>query len=80
MNATVSIGVAESLADIANVTNLLARADRALYAAKASGRNRVCTEREARTAPAEAPPLAPDRASAENDPGMPAVAIPAMSA
>ncbi len=52
MNATVSIGIAELLADVANISNLLARADRALYAAKASGRNRVCTEREARTAPA----------------------------
>jgi diguanylate cyclase (GGDEF)-like protein len=76
MNATVSIGIAESLADVANVANLLARADRALYAAKASGRNRVCTEREARTAPAEAPPLAP-KAVTETVQGMPG-AVPAM--
>jgi diguanylate cyclase (GGDEF)-like protein len=76
MNATVSIGIAESLADVANVANLLARADRALYAAKASGRNRVCTEREARTAPAEAPPLAP-KAVTETVHGMPG-AVPAM--
>jgi diguanylate cyclase (GGDEF)-like protein len=76
MNATVSIGIAESLADVANVANLLARADRALYAAKASGRNRVCTEREARTAPAEAPPLAP-KAVTEAVHGMPG-AVPAM--
>jgi diguanylate cyclase (GGDEF)-like protein len=76
MNATVSIGVAESLADVANVANLLARADRALYAAKASGRNRVCTEREARTAPVEAPALAP-KAAIEAAHGMPG-AVPAM--
>lgn len=75
MNATVSIGIAESSADVANVATLLARADRALYAAKASGRNRVCTEREARTAPVEAP-LVPQGLI----PGatLPAAAVPAM--
>jgi diguanylate cyclase (GGDEF)-like protein len=72
MNATVSIGIAESLPDVANVGVLLSRADRALYAAKASGRNRFCTERDARTAPAEAPPLVPA------DPVVSATAIPAM--
>jgi diguanylate cyclase (GGDEF)-like protein len=41
MNATVSIGAADCLADTANVTALLARADQALYQAKSSGRNRV---------------------------------------
>jgi diguanylate cyclase (GGDEF)-like protein len=64
MNATVSIGIAESSAAVASISSLLSRADRALYAAKASGRNRICTEREARTAPAapaapvELPPIA----------------------
>jgi len=48
MNATVSIGISESLADVANIATMLARADRALYAAKANGRNRVFTDREAR--------------------------------
>jgi diguanylate cyclase (GGDEF)-like protein len=48
MNATVSIGVTESLADVAHIQSMLARADRALYAAKAKGRNRVCTDQEAR--------------------------------
>jgi diguanylate cyclase (GGDEF)-like protein len=79
MNATVSIGIAESLADVANISNLLARADRALYAAKASGRNRLCTEREARTAPAEAPALAPNKASEEGELRMPAAPMSAMS-
>jgi diguanylate cyclase (GGDEF)-like protein len=41
MNATVSIGAADSPADVANVTALLTRADQALYQAKSSGRNRV---------------------------------------
>jgi diguanylate cyclase (GGDEF)-like protein len=76
MNATVSIGIAESPADVANIGALLSRADRALYAAKASGRNRICTEREARTAPVEAPPLAP-KAVAETVHAMPG-AVPAM--
>ena len=44
MNATVSIGVAEAWADMASVPALLSRADRALYAAKAAGRNRVCAD------------------------------------
>jgi diguanylate cyclase (GGDEF)-like protein len=41
MNATVSIGAADSPADVANITALLTRADQALYQAKTSGRNRV---------------------------------------
>ncbi|MET0277464.1 MAG: GGDEF domain-containing protein [Pseudorhodoplanes sp.] len=77
MNATVSIGIAESSADVAKISTLLSRADRALYAAKASGRNRVCNEREARTAPAEAPPLAP-KVPTEASHGIAAGAIPAM--
>jgi predicted signal transduction protein with EAL and GGDEF domain len=77
MNATVSIGIAESPADLANVGALLSRADRALYAAKASGRNRICTEREARTAPVEAPSLAPE-AIADSHHGLGGNAIPAM--
>jgi diguanylate cyclase (GGDEF)-like protein len=77
MNATVSIGIAESPADLANVGALLSRADRALYAAKASGRNRICTEREARTAPVEAPSLAPE-AIVDSHRGLGGNAIPAM--
>ncbi len=77
MNATVSIGIAESSADVANVATLLSRADRALYAAKASGRNRICTEREARTAPADAPPLVPKLAPGARH-GIAAGAIAAM--
>jgi diguanylate cyclase (GGDEF)-like protein len=82
MNATVSIGIAESSAATASISSLLSRADRALYAAKASGRNRICTEKDARTAPAapaapvETPPLVPAAAAADR--GIPATAIPMM--
>jgi diguanylate cyclase (GGDEF)-like protein len=44
MNATVSIGAADSLAEVANITALLTRADQALYQAKSSGRNCVVIE------------------------------------
>lgn len=44
MNATVSIGAADCMADVANITALLTRADQALYQAKSSGRNRVVVE------------------------------------
>ena len=64
MNATVSIGVAQSLADVANVSTLLARADRALYAAKAGGRNRLCSEKDVPREP-KVPPLAPDLTTQE---------------
>jgi diguanylate cyclase (GGDEF)-like protein len=60
MNATVSIGISESLADVAQISTMLARADRALYAAKASGRNRVCTDKDAHAAQPTMPPLVPD--------------------
>lgn len=59
MNATVSIGISESLADVAQITTMLARADRALYAAKAKGRNRVCSDKEARDVMPKAPSLVP---------------------
>ncbi len=76
MNATVSIGIAESSADVAAVATLMARADRALYAAKASGRNRVCTEKEARTVPLDAP--RPPKVESESSHALPGSAVPAM--
>jgi diguanylate cyclase (GGDEF)-like protein len=54
MNATVSIGIAGAMAERAQVAGLLARADRALYAAKAAGRNRLCTDRDVAVAAASA--------------------------
>ena len=38
---TVSIGVAAMDADVKNINDLMKRADAAMYAAKANGRNRV---------------------------------------
>jgi len=62
MNATVSIGAADSPADVANVTALLSRADQALYQAKSSGRNRVVvdggTARVGKPAAEEVPAMA----------------------
>jgi len=73
MNATVSIGAAESPAETANVAALLTRADEALYQAKTSGRNRVVIASAAPMPPAtdqipavSAPPLAPQSALAFN--------------
>jgi diguanylate cyclase (GGDEF)-like protein len=57
MNATVSIGITESLADVAHIQTMLSRADRALYAAKAKGRNRICTDKDAHDSTAKAPIL-----------------------
>lgn len=42
INITVSIGISEVNELDANYSNILARADKALYQAKSSGRNRVC--------------------------------------
>jgi diguanylate cyclase (GGDEF)-like protein len=79
MNATVSIGISESLADVAQISTMLARADRALYAAKANGRNRVFTDKEARDTMPKAPSLVPDCVEADHDAGAPAnaAAVPA---
>lgn len=43
LTVTASFGVSECLVDDATIDTLLARADRALYAAKAAGRNAVCS-------------------------------------
>lgn len=67
MNATVSIGIAESLADIAHIPAMLSRADRALYAAKANGRNRICTDKDVREAALKSPPLSPAYESEERE-------------
>jgi diguanylate cyclase (GGDEF)-like protein/PAS domain S-box-containing protein len=42
---TVSVGVAFFSLDLADASNFVARADRALYRAKAQGRNQVCVSR-----------------------------------
>jgi diguanylate cyclase (GGDEF)-like protein len=55
--STVSIGVASTSAPMANVADLLAVADRALYRAKAEGRDRVVVTDCDR---AEAPSIVPD--------------------
>jgi diguanylate cyclase (GGDEF)-like protein len=65
MNATVSIGIAEAPGDLVRISDLLSRADRALYAAKASGRNRIFVDH------AVAPPI-PDAEQAESP--VPAIA------
>ncbi len=39
---TVSIGIAEYPTDVTNAKELAARADEALYSAKASGKNKSC--------------------------------------
>ena len=45
-HVTVSVGVATTMPDIARPPErLIATADRALYAAKLQGRNRVCAEK-----------------------------------
>ena len=66
MNATVSIGVTESLADVADIPAMLSRADRALYAAKANGRNRICSDSDAHDVAPKAPALAPAACESED--------------
>lgn len=47
LHVTISIGIAVRTADMQSPSDLLKAADRALYAAKQAGRNRVCTPPEA---------------------------------
>ena len=42
IDATVSLGVATASPDMQNISELMARADQALYRAKRAGRNRTC--------------------------------------
>ncbi len=78
MNATVSIGIAESLADVAHIPAMLSRADRALYAAKANGRNRICSDKDAREAALTAPALSPATDESDERDREPAIsAVPA---
>lgn len=48
LTVTISLGVAATRGDTADVQELLLRADRALYEAKNAGRNRTCLNRESR--------------------------------
>lgn len=51
LNVTLSIGVASFPEETDTVAHLVTMADEALYHAKRSGRNRVCTHREAKNSP-----------------------------
>jgi diguanylate cyclase (GGDEF)-like protein len=51
LKVTLSIGVASFPEDTDTAAHLVTMADEALYHAKRSGRNRVCTHREARNSP-----------------------------
>jgi diguanylate cyclase (GGDEF)-like protein len=61
LGATVSIGAVDARTVADNITQLLARADGALYRAKSAGRNRVVADEARETLP-DAPPLVPDAA------------------
>jgi diguanylate cyclase (GGDEF)-like protein len=63
MNATVSIGLSESLADVAVISAMLTRADRGLYAAKAAGRNCIRSDDDGMGTMPSAPPIV----SGQND-------------
>jgi two-component system cell cycle response regulator len=49
IQTTVSIGVASREADMASEENMLLAADKALYAAKNNGRDRVCLHVQGKT-------------------------------
>lgn len=77
MNATVSIGAVDAMASAADISTMLTQADEALYAAKAHGRNRVCTYKDI---PAEKParPQLPDLTSLRPKVEIPHALLPAV--
>lgn len=59
LTATISIGLAFRSADMREYTDLLAAADKALYAAKRGGRNRICRPEGVEAAASSPAPVGP---------------------